>query len=220
MNHYIGRESEWTPGDGDGQGGLACCDSWGRKELDTTERLIWSDLILYTYNLYNIVHQLYFNFLKKDKNTALFPAELTMISDSFYSHMGVGTRSRTFCPPCAKILQSSRTCSLPSNFCMFNTTFCHSYSSLIWIHRNDASAGVFKINNGRPSLVVKNLPANAENAEFSSWVRKIPWRREWQPTPVFLPGKSHGQRSLMGYSPWGHKELDMTVASKPPCKTK
>jgi len=45
--HYWldGRESEWTPGVGDGQGGLACCDSWGLKESDTTERLIWSDLI-------------------------------------------------------------------------------------------------------------------------------------------------------------------------------
>ena len=41
-----GRESQWTPGVGDGQGGLACCDSWDRKELDTTERLIWSDLIM------------------------------------------------------------------------------------------------------------------------------------------------------------------------------
>ena len=39
-----GRESEWTPGDGDGQGGLACCDSWGRKESDTTERLNWTEL--------------------------------------------------------------------------------------------------------------------------------------------------------------------------------
>ena len=39
-----GRESEWTPGDGDGQGGLACCYSWGRKELDTTERLNWTEL--------------------------------------------------------------------------------------------------------------------------------------------------------------------------------
>ena len=44
-SHWLdGRESEWTPGVGDGQGGLACCDSWGRKESDTTERLIWSDL--------------------------------------------------------------------------------------------------------------------------------------------------------------------------------
>ena len=40
---------------------------------------------------------------------------------------------------------------------------------------------------------------------FDPWVRKIPWRRKWQPTPVFMPGKSHGQKSLEGYSPWGHK---------------
>ena len=45
---------------------------------------------------------------------------------------------------------------------------------------------------------------------FNPWVRKIPWRRKWQPTPVFLPGESHGQRSLGGYSPRGHKESDMT----------
>ena len=42
------------------------------------------------------------------------------------------------------------------------------------------------------------------------WVRKIPWRWEWQPTTVFMPGKSHGQRSLTGYSWWDHKELDRT----------
>ena len=40
------------------------------------------------------------------------------------------------------------------------------------------------------------------------WVGKIPWSREWLPTPVFLPGKSHGQRSLVGYSPWGWEALD------------
>ena len=46
-HHWLdGRESEWTPGVGDRQGGLACCDSWGRKESDRTEWLIWSDLIL------------------------------------------------------------------------------------------------------------------------------------------------------------------------------
>ena len=45
-HHWLdGHEFEWTPGVGDGQGGLACCDSWGRKESDTIERLIWSDLI-------------------------------------------------------------------------------------------------------------------------------------------------------------------------------
>ena len=45
---------------------------------------------------------------------------------------------------------------------------------------------------------------------FNPWVRKIPWRREWQPIPVFLPGESHVPRSLAGYSPWGNRELDMT----------
>ena len=45
---------------------------------------------------------------------------------------------------------------------------------------------------------------------FDPWVWKIPWRRKWQPTPVPLPGKSHGQRSLVGYSPWGRKESDTT----------
>ena len=42
---------------------------------------------------------------------------------------------------------------------------------------------------------------------FTPWVRKVPWRRAWQPTPVFLPGDSHGQRSLEGCSPWGRREL-------------
>ena len=45
---------------------------------------------------------------------------------------------------------------------------------------------------------------------FHPWVGKIPWRRKWQPTPVFLPGKSHGRQSLVGYCPWGCKESDTT----------
>ena len=45
---------------------------------------------------------------------------------------------------------------------------------------------------------------------FNPWVRKIPRRRAWQPTPVFLPGDSHRQRRLAGHSPWGHKESDAT----------
>ena len=44
---------------------------------------------------------------------------------------------------------------------------------------------------------------------FDPWVRKIPWRRKWQPTPVFLPEKFHGQRSLTDYSPWYCKESDV-----------
>ena len=45
---------------------------------------------------------------------------------------------------------------------------------------------------------------------YNPWVGKIPWRRAWQPTPVYLPGGVYGQRSLEGYSPWGHKELGTT----------
>ena len=45
---------------------------------------------------------------------------------------------------------------------------------------------------------------------FDPWVGKIPWRRKWHPTPVLLPGESHRGRSLVGYSPWGHKDSDTT----------
>ena len=64
--------------------------------------------------------------------------------------------------------------------------------------------------------MVKNLPANAGDTRcgFNPWVGKIPWRGKWQPTPVFLLGKSHGQRSLVGYSPWGCKESDTTEATE------
>ena len=58
------------------------------------------------------------------------------------------------------------------------------------------------------ALVVKNEPAKAEDLKrcwFDPWVGKIPWRRSWQPTPVFLPGEPFGQRSLVGYSPQGHR---------------
>ena len=56
---------------------------------------------------------------------------------------------------------------------------------------------------------VKNMPAMQET-EFDPWVRKILWRREWLSPTVFLPGELCGQRSLVGYSPWGCKESDMT----------
>ena len=58
--------------------------------------------------------------------------------------------------------------------------------------------------------MVKNLPASTGNSRLSPWVRKIPWRRKWQPTTIFLPGKFHGWRSLVSHSPWDHKELDTT----------
>ena len=56
---------------------------------------------------------------------------------------------------------------------------------------------------------IKRLPAK-QDPGFDPWVGKIPWRRKWQPTPVFLLGESHGQRSLAGYSPRGRKESNTT----------
>ena len=56
----------------------------------------------------------------------------------------------------------------------------------------------------------KESACNAGELGFDLWVGKIPWRREWPPTPVFLPGGFHGQRSLASYSPQGHKESNMT----------
>ena len=59
-------------------------------------------------------------------------------------------------------------------------------------------------------LSVKEFACQCRRHEFDSWVGNIPWRRNWQLTPVFLPGKSHEQRSLVGYSSWDCKESDTT----------
>ena len=63
---------------------------------------------------------------------------------------------------------------------------------------------------GFPWCMVRNSPANAGNVGSIPGFGKIPWRRKWQSTPVLSARKSHGQRSQVGYSPWGHKESDMT----------
>ena len=64
--------------------------------------------------------------------------------------------------------------------------------------------------------MVKNPPADARDIKshrFDPWVGTIPWRRTWQPAPVFLPGELRGQRSLAGYSPWRHTESEVTEAT-------
>ena len=63
--------------------------------------------------------------------------------------------------------------------------------------------------------VVKNLPANAGDTGSNAGSGRCPWRREWLPTPVFLPGESHGQRSLVGYSPWGPKRVGHDLDNRP-----
>ena len=59
-------------------------------------------------------------------------------------------------------------------------------------------------------LIWQRICLQCRRPGFNPWVWKIPWTRKWQPTPLFLPGELHGQRNLVGYSPWSHKELDMT----------
>ena len=69
--------------------------------------------------------------------------------------------------------------------------------------------------------VVKNLPANAGDEGLISGSGRFPWKRKWHPAPVFLPGKSHEQWSLVAYSAWGHKRVGYNLATKqkqqPPC---
>ena len=62
--------------------------------------------------------------------------------------------------------------------------------------------------------VVKNSLANAERRGFNFWIGKILWRMKWQPTPVFLCGKYHGQRSLVDYSSWSLKRVEQDIATK------
>ena len=68
------------------------------------------------------------------------------------------------------------------------------------------------------ALVVKNLCQcrRQKRYRFAPWVWKILWRKKWQPTPAFLPRKSHRQRNLAGYNPWGHKEVDRTECTHSP----
>ena len=58
---------------------------------------------------------------------------------------------------------------------------------------------------------------SCKKPRFDPWVGKIPWRRKWQPTPASLPGESHGRRSLVGYSAWGHQGSDITEATQHAC---
>ena len=72
----------------------------------------------------------------------------------------------------------------------------------------------FKVYHGFPTWLSGEEPTwpcrRHKRLGFDPWVGKIPWRRKWQPAPVFFPGKLRGQRSLQGYGPWGCKELYTT----------
>ena len=75
-----------------------------------------------------------------------------------------------------------------------------------WSRKEGRSEG----NEGFPGKEPAYQCRKHKRCGFNLWVRKILWSMKWQPTPVFLPGKSHGWRILEGYSPWGHKGSGMT----------
>ena len=80
----------------------------------------------------------------------------------------------------------------------------------------DSGVGKEHWSPGRDGLFLPSVgtSSTSEMGTATCWVRKLPWRRKWQPTPVFLPGIPHGQRSLAGYSPWGCKESDVTKVTE------
>ena len=81
----------------------------------------------------------------------------------------------------------------------------HEVITILGMNANNRTSG---------GSVVKNPPANARDTGSIPWVRKIPWRSKWQPTPVLLSVKPHGQRSLEVYSQWGHKRVGQNLEIK------
>ena len=109
---------------------------------------------------------------------------------------------------------SLNTMSLCNGSLTFLNINCDQGQWVKWNNEKSTSFLVFSISvshEGRPRWLSDNESAcqcrRHRRREFNPWVRKIPWRREWQPAPIFLPGKSHG---LVGYCPWCCKMLDMT----------
>ena len=110
------------------------------------------------------------------------------------------------------------------NFCLINLT-ANTFPQCVQVCGDFSSSFCKSLQSRRirtPPLDLRGFPGGGSSKEpacqcrrckrlrFDPWVGKIPWRREWQPTPVFLSGEFHGQRNLAGYSPWGRKELDTT----------
>ena len=89
---------------------------------------------------------------------------------------------------------------------------CQYFYSFIYFFVNTFKFDIVLYSFDEFSLVAQQVknPLAMQETQFDSWVGKIPWRREQLCTPVFWPGELHGKRSLAGYSPWGHKELDTT----------
>ena len=117
--------------------------------------------------------------------------------------------------------------------CYPHVSFFPSLNVIVWPYNNDWRTTVHEVVKSQTQLSMmmiyrrawsltalpwwlssKESACQCWRCGFNSWFGKIPWRRKWHPTPVFLPRKSHGQRSLAGCSPWGRKESDRTEHTK------
>ena len=79
---------------------------------------------------------------------------------------------------------------------------------VFWRYLEQEASGQMQESMNRVCTASVGLCLQCKRPMFDPWVRKIPWKREWLSTPVFLSGESHGQRSLAGHSPGGHKDSD------------
>ena len=93
---------------------------------------------------------------------------------------------------------------------LISHTILENMNSLSWVYINCGLIVHCSPTWRKENVIWSGLSLQWRRPGINPWVGKIPWRTKWLPTPVFVPGEFHGQRSLAGYSPWGRKELDMT----------
>ena len=129
------------------------------------------------------------------------------LSGGGYSLVGLWLgKKEIFLPPAEVLKQASSYPELSCRWCPVGE------SALLWLRILNAISCIWA------SLVPQRKPVaspwlrlQCRRPRFIPWVEKIPWRREWLSTPVFFPGEIHGTRRLAGYSPWGHKETQITL---------
>ena len=113
---------------------------------------------------------------------------------------------------CAWILQLGKRSVCPKGVSL--SLYCPNCENVLWdqnlFPREQRRGGSHRLSRHFWASLVAHMAKQYRRSGFHPLVGKIPWRRAWQPTPVFLPGESHGQRRLVSYSPWGLKELDTT----------
>ena len=123
-----------------------------------------------------------------------------------FSTLGHGVSPRSRSSATQLLLQGSKFCSCYNTRLYTRSLNLMFFSNLYWYVPNKpllpSSLGLPRWLSGKESACQCRRCGS-----IHAWFRKIPWKRRWQPTPVFLPGKSHGQKSLGAYSPWNHKRV-------------